>query len=213
MPDAKHDNRLWVYATVFGLACWILGIINTSAFGIGLYKSDQLAGEPVIRRIPHMLTPTLLHAALIGLALYVIYSLFPYMLLRGRRPHLAHDCPYCGKQPVRGHVLHCPNGDPIEAASVRQWNSDVETIADHLDSDRTCERCKRPIIIREDRTEDGATSYTAACECASAESRFPDEAIRQRARIAGKPVPPPSHSLKPESIVALLNGRESHRED
>lgn len=177
MPDTKHDNNLWVWCGRINRLLILIGFAELITAGVIAHELRGTIPDP-----PLMILAAVAFAAFAGLLILFGRSV-PRLLTMRCRPHVAHPCPFCGSTPDGRYGLKCPNGDPIVAADIREWNQRAETITDYLD-DRICEYCQQPIIFEGGWDENGDPDYTVECLCASASSRWPDIALHDRMTMA-----------------------------
>lgn len=198
MPDAKHDNKLWLWCGRINRLLFVIGFIGFMALCI--IASERWPGNG------WAFGALILLAILLVVLLCLLGRSMPRLLTFRCRPYVAHPCPYCGAQPDSDYGCRCPNGDPIKGYDVAEWNRRAEIISDYLESDRTCEYCGKPIVIHGDWTENDAVEYTAECGCVETSARYPDDAISDRADIARKRDRRNRRMNEPDIIAAKLNG-------
>lgn len=177
MPDTKHDNNLWVWCGRINRLLILIGFAELITAGVIAHElrgtiPDSPPHDSRGRRVRSL-------RGTIDTVRTLRAPTADHALPAARRTPM----PFCGSTPDGRYGLKCPNGDPIVAADIREWNQRAETITDYLD-DRICEYCQQPIIFEGGWDENGDPDYTVECSCASASSRWPDIALHDRMTMA-----------------------------
>lgn len=198
MPDAKHDNKLWK------LCKWTdCGMLLLCFIGVGtvvvLTHGKPWAAQAWTWGV----------LLIVALLMWLLHLLMPRLLTFRCRRHVAHPCPYCGRQPNSRYGYQCPIKDPISASDIKEWNRETETVTDFLDSDHVCQYCGGRIIVQGDWTDDELIEYTAKCDCAEASSRQPGDALRTRQTHAAVRSIRRRQMNEPDVISAMLNGEST----